>query len=102
MHSQRVARYPPILKFYSVNYLGVQKMESMTTGLCQSCEVMYKQAMIIIGDHPGTQTGYVHTKTQVDINWILAQRGQGTIPWFVDENKPLKNFNKMSPRQNRV
>lgn len=30
----RVACYPLILKFYPVSYLGVQKMESMTTGLC--------------------------------------------------------------------
>lgn len=41
-------------------------------------------------------------KTQVDINWILAQREWGTISWFVDENKPLKNFNKMSPRWSKV
>lgn len=41
-------------------------------------------------------------KTQVDINWILAQNEQGTTPWFADENKPLKTFNKMSPRWNRV
>ena len=41
---------------------GGTKDGKMTTGSMLGCEVMYRQAMIIIDDHPGPWTGPVHTE----------------------------------------